>query len=161
MIPTIHMCMICYTYNLHQQYIHERTLQLPFILFTFKNKQINKEHKQEKQETPEPGEENNDGLPSLPAGEEMSLVLIGKTGQGKSETANTLCGKQFFDASDSASSVTVKNKSIKVKIGGRALKIVDTPGCMDTKKGNAVIKDIADAITTAPDGYDAFLIVVK
>ena len=104
----------------------------------------------------------NDGLPALPKGDQLSVVLIGKTGQGKSQTANTLCGKkQFFEATDSTASVTVINKSIEVTIGGRKLKIVDTPGCMDTKKGHAVLKDIADAITTAPEGYDAFLIVVK
>ena len=103
----------------------------------------------------------NDGLPALPQGDQLSVVLIGKTGQGKSETANTLCGEELFEATDSAGSVTVINKCTKVTLGGRQLKIVDTPGCMETKKGHAVLKDIADAITTAPEGYDAFLIVVK
>ena len=90
------------------------------------------------------------------------MVLIGKTGHEKSETANTICERtDFFSAKDSARSHTTGNQTLKVTIGGRRLRVVDTPGCMDTKKGDSVLKDISDAITTSTEGYDAFLITMR
>ena len=65
---------------------------------------------------------------------EVRLVLIGKTGVGKSDTGNKILGNKHFMASAGGSSIT---KQCSYKKGfnlGREISIVDTPGLFDTGK---------------------------
>ena len=65
---------------------------------------------------------------------EVRLVMIGKTGSGKSDTGNKILGTKHFKASVGGSSIT---KQCSYKSGfnvGRDISIVDTPGLFDTGK---------------------------
>ena len=86
---------------------------------------------------------------------------MGKTGQGKSDTGNTILEDECFHADDSAVSVTRINKTVERMVGGRVINLVDTPGCMDTENPEKILDEISAAIAQHPEGYDAFLIVLK
>ncbi|XP_017293365.1 GTPase IMAP family member 7-like [Kryptolebias marmoratus] len=92
----------------------------------------------------------------------VRMVLLGKTGAGKSSLANTILGEQKFTVNHSINSETRECQAMTKSVGGRNLTVIDTPGFFDTDRPEEELKrEIVRCITECAPGPHAFLIVLK
>ncbi|XP_076018644.1 GTPase IMAP family member 7-like isoform X2 [Genypterus blacodes] len=90
------------------------------------------------------------------------IVLLGKTGFGKSYLADTIFGETVFQIGDSPNSETKKCQAKTRSINGRSITLIDTPGFFDTHKNEMELKpEIVRCITKCAPGPHTFLIVLK
>ncbi|XP_029944070.1 GTPase IMAP family member 4-like isoform X1 [Salarias fasciatus] len=90
----------------------------------------------------------------------LRVVLLGKTGTGKSKFGNALIEENVFKVNSSANSGTGKCQAATKRNG--ELIVVDTPGFFDTSRDEAnLIPDIGKSITECSPGPHAFLIFLK
>ncbi|XP_032364915.1 GTPase IMAP family member 7 [Etheostoma spectabile] len=92
---------------------------------------------------------------------EVNLVLLGMTGTGKSASGNTILGEKQFISRASSNPVTTECQEAKTEIGGRRVRVIDTPDIFDDDDRKSPNKEhVRRCLELCQSGPRVFLLVI-
>ncbi|XP_051940397.1 uncharacterized protein LOC127613419 [Hippocampus zosterae] len=115
----------------------------------------------------EPSTPNFDPYPattsvSSPSSPELRLVLIGRSGAGKSAAGNAILGRDVFESRpDSLVAITEECAKMKAVVAGRRVAVVDTPDWFHSERTPDEVRAlISSCVALSSPGPHAFLLCV-
>nr|KAG5709561.1 hypothetical protein BaRGS_001611 [Batillaria attramentaria] len=92
----------------------------------------------------------------------LRVVIIGKTGSGKSSLGNTLLGRDEFLVARGMSSGTDRCQWAETKRSGLTLQVTDTPGVCDTHRSEEeVLLEVGKSVAVASPGPHVILMALR
>ncbi|XP_051745457.1 GTPase IMAP family member 7-like isoform X2 [Ctenopharyngodon idella] len=93
---------------------------------------------------------------------DQRIVLLGKTGSGKSSTGNTIIGNFEFKHGVSSKSVTRHCQRHVTTVEDKIISVIDTPGLYDTSLSEEELKkEIEKCIYMSAPGPHVFLLLIR
>ncbi|XP_041635996.1 GTPase IMAP family member 7-like [Cheilinus undulatus] len=90
------------------------------------------------------------------------IVLLGKTGVGKSSLASTIFGEDSLENNPTPKSDTIKCEVETKSVSGRSITVIDTPGLFDTDRSEDELRaEIVRCVVESAPGPHAFLLLLK